>query len=165
MRATVKVVVADVVESVQTTVPIVGPLVTFRWAWVLSSTVSAPSDQLPSAVGAPAAEIVGAELSHVVPVPINETAVVVLGAMRPGLMDNADMGYGRVSDGVTMEKDKTLPSKRAAAPDEMKVLSYREIAEHVYEVKTKSAAYGVVTRRVLVLPGSAFEASSSGGEN
>jgi hypothetical protein len=48
----------------------------------------------------------------------------------------------------------TRPVRRR---DEMRVVGYRKVAEHVYEVTTESAKYGRVVRNVLVLPISAMD--------
>jgi hypothetical protein len=42
-------------------------------------------------------------------------------------------------------------------PDRMRVVAYRQVAEHVYEVTTESAKHGRVTQRVLVLPSDALD--------
>lgn len=42
----------------------------------------------------------------------------------------------------------------------MRVVSYRHIRGHVYEVVTESRKYGRVSQRVLVLPGSAIQGES-----
>jgi hypothetical protein len=53
----------------------------------------------------------------------------------------------------------TRPKRR---PDEMRIVGYRKVAEHVYEVTTESAKYGRVVRNVLVLPSSVIGPPVSG---
>lgn len=55
-----------------------------------------------------------------------------------------------------MDTDKTSD----VGEDRMRVVSYRHIRGHVYEVVTESRKYGRVSQRVLVLPGSAIQGES-----
>jgi hypothetical protein len=45
-----------------------------------------------------------------------------------------------------------MPDHRDDVSSEMRIVSYREVAEHVYEVVMETAEHGRRTRRVLVLP-------------
>jgi hypothetical protein len=46
----------------------------------------------------------------------------------------------------------------------MRIVSYRRVARHVYEITTESEKYGRVTQNVLVLPEWAIRGESCGAD-
>lgn len=63
---------------------------------------------------------------------------------------------------IRIRGDRVSRTGPGRYPDEMRVVGYRKVAEHVYEVTTESASYGRVVRNVLVLPGVAMGPPVSG---
>jgi hypothetical protein len=63
-----------------------------------------------------------------------------------------------------MKANPTPQTDRASQSEGKKVLDYHRVADYVYEVVIHSESRGQVTRRVLVLPGSAMGEPLSGGD-